>query len=94
MLSCPWGIPDTPKGTEQLMDGKCTLLHPHLFAELGTAGGSTWNAKERIREFAQQPRVLERLGDTAWAHFKRDFLPPDPSVFPHNETQRAVSQIK
>lgn len=39
---------DIPKETEQLMDGKYKLLHPYLFAELGTAGGSTLKWKGNI----------------------------------------------
>lgn len=39
---------DKPKEIEQLMDGKYKLLHPYLFAELGTAGGITLKWKGNI----------------------------------------------
>ena len=39
---------DLSKETEQLMAGKYKLLHPYLFAELGTAGGSTLKWKGNL----------------------------------------------
>lgn len=74
--ACRYHTNDSSKETEQLTAGKYKLLDPYLFAELGTAGGSTWNGNMDLLVCTVSLCASETGGKSTWAHFNAISLLP------------------